>query len=529
MSEFKVLVVKIGAVTKHPGADSLSLAKVEGETVVFRTGDFTEGDLAVYIPVDAVVPTTVAGTEFLGNSRRVKAKRLRGVYSEGILLPASTVPASNQVVGLDVGDALGITKHQDKVPETCGTGTQGPSLPPRTSLVGRFFHWAFSDAKQIQPKDPGCIPVYNIESFKKHSDLIEDGEGVVISEKIHGCLRPNTNILMADSSRRRIKDVQVGEFILGMDPNGAAVASKVIKTYDNGETTQWLDIRATRGPDLCCTPNHQVYLANKQIYVNAEDLNVGDVIVFVNYLDMAPTVSYKPALLRRTVTRITPKISKAPRCDLETETHNYFAEGILVHNSNFRAGWAGDQFYIGSHNKFWRDMDKRVIPFREKLGQWVKAKVLHRHSGPLTKPNLYCQVANQYNLEERLCVGHLAFYGEVYGQVQDLRYGAQPGQVWLRIFDIFDIETKTWLDWDAVEALCKDLGLDTVPVLYRGPFSKEKLLELTDGQSTLAKNIREGVVVKPAKTRIDPRFGRVILKSVSQAYKLRGGAATELQ
>lgn len=390
MSEFSVPVVRLGKVSKHLGADTLSTVVVEGETTIIRTGDFVEGDLAVYIPVDAVVPTTVPGTEFLGDHRRIKAKRLRGIYSEGLLLPLSTI---STIVkdglppgpGDDVAGELGIKKHEDKVPDTWGTGTQGPSLPPRTDLLGRFFHWCFRDAKKVLVKDPGVIPVYDIEPYKRHRGLFEEGEEVVISEKLHG--------------------------------------------------------------------------------------------------------------------------------------------------TNSRYAQHKGTFYAGSRNNFWRDMSGRCVPFREKFGEWVRTSVLRRpeHIGT-PKPNLYWQIARQYDMD-LVCQGHpdLVFYGEIYGQVQDLRYDAAPGQVWFRVFDIYDIEGEYWLDWDEVEDICKREGLDTVPVLYRGPWNEEAFKDFVEGKSTIASCIREGAVIKPVVTRDVPHLGRLILKWVSEGYKLRKGPTTELQ
>jgi hypothetical protein len=49
MSEFRVQVVQLGPIEKHPNADTLSCTEVDGYPVIFRTGDYAEGDLAVYL------------------------------------------------------------------------------------------------------------------------------------------------------------------------------------------------------------------------------------------------------------------------------------------------------------------------------------------------------------------------------------------------------------------------------------------------------------------------------------------------
>lgn len=380
MSDFSVPVIRIEGVAKHPNADSLSLVQVFGETVVFRTGDFKDGDFAIYVPVDAVVPTSVPGTEFLGErpkDRRIRAKRLRGVYSEGLLLPMSALPLDLCLgEGSDVALRLGIEKYEESPPETWGTSVSGPSLPSKRGLLGEFFHWCYSDLKRTTEKDPG-IPFYDIEPYKKHKHLLEEGERVIITEKLHG--------------------------------------------------------------------------------------------------------------------------------------------------TNARYCFMNDMLYVGSRNNFWRDLNGKPKLFKEKLGDFAR-KLLRRPERDPVRQNLYWQVAKDYDLATELAFyNRYAFYGEIYGQVQDLKYNAKPGEVWFRVFDIYDTLNEEWLNWDDVEDICAYLDLDTVPVLYDGDYNEEVMEALVSGQSTLGDNIREGIVVKPAYTRHAQHFGRVILKYVSQEYKLRKG------
>lgn len=117
--------------------------------------------------------------------------------------------------------------------------------------------------------------------------------------------------------------------------------------------------------------------------------------------------------------------------------------------------------------------------------------------------------------------------GEIFGaSVQDLNYGLKAPE--FRVFDIF--LNDRFLNYDEMANLCIKAGVAMVPFLYRGPFSREKLYELTDGKTTInGTHIREGVVVKPSTERNHPEIGRVILKSVSGDYLTRKGDATEFQ
>ena len=116
--------------------------------------------------------------------------------------------------------------------------------------------------------------------------------------------------------------------------------------------------------------------------------------------------------------------------------------------------------------------------------------------------------------------------GEVYGAgVQDLTYGRTD-----RDFAVFDINVSgEYLSRDDLAQAVDMLDLQRVPVLYRGPFSREVLYEHTDGKTVIGggAHIREGVVVVPVVERIAYRFGRVILKSVSGDYLTRKGEVTE--
>lgn len=132
---------------------------------------------------------------------------------------------------------------------------------------------------------------------------------------------------------------------------------------------------------------------------------------------------------------------------------------------------------------------------------------------------------------------HLAFYGEVYGRVQDLTYGLTDRRFIL--FDVWDTVSRKWLS-PAERAAIGDLfGLQHVPVLYSGPWQTvesegrhrphPEMYALAEGVSVEAArngsaNVREGFVVEPVEVRHDMRIGRVKLKWVGTGYSTRKGA-----
>ena len=155
---------------------------------------------------------------------------------------------------------------------------------------------------------------------------------------------------------------------------------------------------------------------------------------------------------------------------------------------------------------------------------WVGSRNLYKRPDGLS---MWSVVAQQLNLDERLS-GHtnIAVYGEVYGQVQDLKYGKSGHH--LVLFDALDVRTRKWLDYDAFLALADSLQLPAVPELYRGPWSSERrdeLFALAEGPTVLGggANVREGWVLRPTVERSDPRLGRVQMKLHGQGYLLRKG------
>jgi len=107
-------------------------------------------------------------------------------------------------------------------------------------------------------------------------------------------------------------------------------------------------------------------------------------------------------------------------------------------------------------------------------------------------------------------------YGEVFGWVAPLRYGAQQGQLFFRAFDV--LEGMEY--WDAEKFIAEIPEERRVPTLGIMPFDFERLQVHADGQSYIkgANHMREGIVVKPLKERKHWSLGRVMLKMVSNAY-----------
>lgn len=184
MSEFKVEVIKVGPVTKHPNADRLEVAKAYDFDAVVGVGYVKEGDLAVYIPEGALVTdailTKLGNIQLAGpNHNRVKATKIRGLLSQGLLLSLSDakacfVPEWNADPGFEdwseganVADYLGIRKWD---PEVDGQGD-----PNRVKFMAANAYYC-----------PDKVFGFDVENIKKIRKFFTQGERVVVTEKIHG-------------------------------------------------------------------------------------------------------------------------------------------------------------------------------------------------------------------------------------------------------------------------------------------------------------------------------------------------------
>lgn len=177
MSSLIVEVCEVLAVEPHPDADRLAIAIVKGwRTCIKRSPDtgkteFTAGDKCVYFPPGSVMPPELA--ERLGIVKFLKplprdadgsrppgyqvwAAYLRGTPSYGLIIPASDNP--DWRVGTDVADYYGITKYEPPVPAD-------PNALPDHPALHRYT---------------------DMQALANFPDVLQPGEEVVITEKIHG-------------------------------------------------------------------------------------------------------------------------------------------------------------------------------------------------------------------------------------------------------------------------------------------------------------------------------------------------------
>jgi RNA ligase (TIGR02306 family) len=207
MTDWNCQVVKIEKVVNHPYADQLDVATVLNDyPVIVKRGEYKVGDLAAYLCIDTIVPDTeqfyflcpkayekyeengevkqrqVGSKYMLGQVpekyRIIKAKKIRNVYSQGMLVPVPIMISYNieaqtsrdvpVALGESVEIALWLKKweepEEDNIPNAKRTRGGNAEKAPQD--------WA--------------IPHYDIDGLRKYLACLLPDEDVVLTEKLHG-------------------------------------------------------------------------------------------------------------------------------------------------------------------------------------------------------------------------------------------------------------------------------------------------------------------------------------------------------
>lgn len=234
-----------------------------------------------------------------------------------------------------------------------------------------------------------------------------------------------------------------------------------------------------------------------------------------------PKKRYNPELTIQTVMEIKKDTSRSyDRYDIETETHNYFANNVLTHNSNARTSKLPY-----NANTLWKKFKKMfgLAPSVEKCygSNNVDISSKSAYSG-FYGEDVYGSTFTKMDVFSKLRLGETV-YGEIIGPgiQKNYSYGLKEHRFVLFDVKILDPKTKKqhWLNPEEVEAFAKQRGFDLVPILYKGPFSKELAYSLTKGESVYCpkQKVREGIVIKAAK-EYSADGNKRALKWISEDY-----------
>lgn len=152
------------------GADKIELAVIGGWNCVIQKNAYKVGDLVVVATTDAVIPVDLSDrmevTSYLRKGQRVRTVKLRGVYSECLIIPTKFIPGIGEIYydGTDMMELMGISKWE-------------PPVQMRQ----------LSSGKKVRYQDnPNFHVYYKFPNLKNAPDMFTEKDLVEITRKIHG-------------------------------------------------------------------------------------------------------------------------------------------------------------------------------------------------------------------------------------------------------------------------------------------------------------------------------------------------------
>jgi len=162
----------IGSVVEIPGADNIELALVNGWQAITKKGEYQIGDKVVVATTDAVIPEALSElmgvTSYLRKGQRVRTVKLRGMYSESLLIPfkylAPKTLVDNVKEGDDMMEMLGVNKYEPPVKQV-----------------------QLASGRKIKYRDnPNFGVYYKFPNLKNVAGMFTSEDRVEITRKIHG-------------------------------------------------------------------------------------------------------------------------------------------------------------------------------------------------------------------------------------------------------------------------------------------------------------------------------------------------------
>lgn len=227
MSDLVIETVAIDKVKPHPNADRLEIVEIGGWQVVAGKGNHEAGDVVVYIPPDAMIPEDVASrwgvSDYLkwrGQVRtkgRVKVVKLRGEFSYGFIAPNET----GDDIGVDLAAHYDIDKYEEPIGHQAG---------PKSNEHPLFHRYT---------------SINNLRN-SKYSKLLNYGEPLVVTEKIHGTnsrigwIRIDGNLELAIGTHRtQLQTELAGTYRLPLDTYTMPFYDLYNWIMDAAETGEW--------------------------------------------------------------------------------------------------------------------------------------------------------------------------------------------------------------------------------------------------------------------------------------------------
>jgi RNA ligase (TIGR02306 family) len=161
-------VARINEIKEIPGADNIEQGVIGGWNCIIKKGDYKVGDLVGIATTDAVIPQGLSDamnvTNYLRKGQRVRTVKLRGVYSECLVIPNQFLPIGYNLEGKDLMEDLKIFKYE----------------PPAVQVQ-------LSSGRKIKyHQNPNFTVYHKFPNLKNVTGMFNEGDIVEITRKIHG-------------------------------------------------------------------------------------------------------------------------------------------------------------------------------------------------------------------------------------------------------------------------------------------------------------------------------------------------------
>jgi RNA ligase (TIGR02306 family) len=182
----------IGSISEIPNSDNIELVMVNGWNSITPKGEYKVGDLVVISTTDSVIPQELSDkmgvTNYLRKGQRVRTVKLRGVYSECLIIPTKYIPGYGDQYydGMDMMEKMGITKYEP------------PVKTITLSSGGRKFKYH---------QNPNFHVYHKFPNMKNVPDMFNEGDEICITRKLHGTnarygIVKKTNLSILDKIRK---------------------------------------------------------------------------------------------------------------------------------------------------------------------------------------------------------------------------------------------------------------------------------------------------------------------------------------
>ena len=163
-------VGRIGEIRPIEGADNIELAIVNGWHAITKKGQHNVDEQVIIATTDAVIPLSISDelgvTGYLRKGQRVRTVKLRGVYSECLIMPLDLLVFIDNINdGDDMMEMLGVIKYEP------------PVKMVEMSVGGRKFKYH---------QNPNFHVYYKFPNLKNVPELFTEEDRVSITRKLHG-------------------------------------------------------------------------------------------------------------------------------------------------------------------------------------------------------------------------------------------------------------------------------------------------------------------------------------------------------